>query len=260
VFKLLLRFAAGWVSAGVALAGVVVFCPHIQAQAAAAGPASFEVASIRPHENAEDPSETNFLPGGRYEGKNVSVRKMIRQALGVEDTQMSGAPDWVDTARYDIEAKTGEAATLRPEEFQKLLLALLEERFQLKFHRETRERPVYWLVVQKGEAKLKQHTGDSEPTMSVNGSPTRKMLAAAGISMGDLAGLLRRQAGRPVVDHTGLNGSYDVKLEWDESQAVDSALPSLFGAIEDQLGLKLNPAKGNVEVVVIDHVGKPSDN
>ncbi len=85
-------------------------------QLLAQGPAgeqhAFEVASIRPHENAEDPSATNFLPGGRYEGKNVSVRKMIRQALGVEDTQMSGAPDWVDTARYDIEAKTGETATL----------------------------------------------------------------------------------------------------------------------------------------------------
>jgi uncharacterized protein (TIGR03435 family) len=221
---------------------------------------TFEVASIRPHQNADDPSETNFLPGGRYEGKNVSMRKLIRQATGVEDRQMLGVPDWADSERYDINAKTADTARLQPEVFQKLLLALLEERFGFRFHRESREQPVYWMVAQKSGAKLKPHQDGVEPTMSVNGGGTRKILIATGISMDTLAGVLTRQASRPVQDHTGLVGLYDARLEWDESQSSDSELPSLFGAIEEQLGLKLTPAKGSVEVVVVENVQRPSGN
>lgn len=221
--------------------------------------ARFEVASIRPHQNPDDPSETNFLPGGRYEGKNVSVRKLIRQATGVEDRQMIGVPGWVDSERYDINATTGDTATLKPEVFQKLLLALLEERFGFRFHRESREQPVYWMVAQKSGAKLKPHQNGGEPTMSVNGG-TRKILIATGVSMETLAGVLARQAGRPVQDHTGLSGLYDVRLEWDESQSMESGLPSLFGALDEQLGLKLNSAKGTVQVLVVDNVQRPSGN
>ena len=230
------------------------------AQIAAGERDSFEVASIRPHEGSGDSSETNLLPGGRYEGKNVSVRKMLRQALGVDDPQMLGAPDWVDTACYDIEAKTGGAGTPQVEEFQKLLLTLLEDRFQLRFHRETRERPVYWLVVEKSGDKLKRTTGDSRPTMSVNGSGARKVLQARAVSMGEFVSLLPRQVGRPVDDHTGLTGRYDVKLEWDESQSADMLLPSLYGALQEQLGLRLKPAKGMVNVIEIDHIERPSAN
>lgn len=222
--------------------------------------ATFEVASIRPHLNADDPSETNLLPGGRYEGVNVSVRKLIRQATGVEDRQMIGVPDWADSERYDIEAKTADTARLQPEVFQKLLLTLLAERFGFRFHRESREQPVYWMVAQKSGTKLKPHQNGAEPTMSVNGGATRKILIATGISMDTLAGVLTRQAGRPVQDHTGLAGLYDARLEWDESQSADSALPSFFGAVEEQLGLKLTPAKASVDVVVVDDVQRPSGN
>ena len=223
------------------------------------GANSFEVASIRPHLNPDDSSETNFLPGGRYEGKNVSVRKLIRQATGVEDRQMIGVPDWADSERYDINARTGDTATLQPKVFQKLLLALLEERFGFRFHRESREQPVYWMVLQKSEAKLKPHQEGAEPVMTVNGG-TRKVLIATGISMDSLAGLLARQAGRPVQDHTGIAGLYDVRLEWDEGQSMDSGLPSLFGALEEQLGLKLNSAKAPTQVLIVDHVQRPSGN
>lgn len=220
---------------------------------------SFEVASIRPHGNPEDSSDTNLLPGGRYEGRNISVRKLIRQATGVDDRQMVGAPGWVDSERYDIDAKTGDTARLRPEVFQKLLLVLLEDRFGFRFHWETREQPVYWMVAQKSGSKLKPHPDGGEPTMSVNGG-TRRVLIATGISMNDLAGLVTRQVGRPVQDHTGLPGLYDVRLEWDESQSMESGLPSLFGALEEQLGLKLNSAKGTVKALVVDNVQKPSGN
>lgn len=220
----------------------------------------FEVASIRVHENADDPSETNLLPGGRYEGRNVSLRKLIRQATGVDDEQMVGVPEWADSVRYDIEARTGETSQLQPDEFQRLLLGLLEDRFGFQFHPQTRAQSVFQLVAKKAGPKLKVHKGDGQPTMSVNGGPGRKVLLATGVSMRDLAGLLARQSHRPVEDHTELSGTYDVKLEWDESQAVESSLPSLFGAVEEQLGLKLVPGKGQAEIIVVDRVERPSQN
>jgi uncharacterized protein (TIGR03435 family) len=233
---------------------------RVVAQAAADRASTFEVASIRVHENADDPSETNLLSGGRYEGKNVSLRKLIRQATGVDDEQMLGVPDWADSVGYDIEARTGETSQLQPEEFQRLLLGLLEDRFGFQFHRETRTQSVFQLVAKKGGPKLKVHEGEGQPAMSVNGGPGRKVLIATGVSMRDLAGLLSRQSHRPVEDHTGLSGTYDMKLEWDESQAAESNLPSLFGAVEEQLGLKLVPGKGQAEIVVVDRVERPSQN
>ena len=122
----------------------------------------------------------------------------------------------MDSERYDIDAKTGNTEKLQPEVFQKLLLGLLEERFGFRFHDESREQSVYWMTGEKGHAKLKPHKEGAEPAMSVNGG-TRKTLIATGTSMDALAGLLTRQAGRPVEDHTGIAGLYDVKLEWDES-------------------------------------------
>jgi len=122
----------------------------------------------------------------------------------------------VDSERYDIDAETGNTEKLQPEVFQKLLLGLLEERFGFRFHDESREQSVYWMTGEKGHAKLKPHKEGVEPAMSVNGG-TRKTLIATGTSMDALAGLLTRQAGRPVEDHTGIAGLYDVKLEWDES-------------------------------------------
>ena len=224
------------------------------------GPAAFEVASIKPHRDGDDTQETNLLPGGRYVGINASVRKLIRLAFGVEDSQIVGAPGWIDSERYDIEAKTGETTQLEPPEFQRVLLALLEERFQLKFHTEMRERPAYWLVVQKSGAKLKVHAGTSEPSMKTNSVGAKRVLEATNISMKDLAGALTRQAGRITEDHTGLTGNFDVSLEWDINETTDSVVPSLFTALEEQLGLKLNPAKGQVEVIVVDHVERPSEN
>ena len=250
------RLVVGWAVFGLATAGLVA---QARTGDGTGGGASFEVASIRPHLDANDSSETNLLPGGRYQGRNVSVRKLIRQATGVEDRQMVGVPDWVDSDRYDIDAKTEDTEKLQPEVFQKLLLGLLEERFGFRFHLESREQPVYWVVAQKSGAKLKPHKEGVAQAMSVNGG-TRKTLIATGISMDALAGLLTRQAGRPVEDHTGIAGLYDVRLEWDESQSMDSGLPSLFGALEEQLGLKLNPAKGTVQVLVVDNVQRPSGN
>jgi uncharacterized protein (TIGR03435 family) len=236
--------------------------PRLQAQSpagVASAPAVFEAASIKPHKNLDDGQETNLLPGGRYTGVNASVRKLIRLAFGVEEGQILGAPGWIDSEHYDIDARTGETTTLEPPEFQRLLLALLEDRFHLKFHRETRERPVYWLVVQKNGPKLKPH-GQAEGAMSDNSNGTKTVMKATKMSMQSLAGALSRQTGQTVEDHTGVAGDFDIELEWDSNQTPDSTGPSIFTAVQEQLGLRLNPAKGQVEAIVVDHVERPSEN
>lgn len=222
--------------------------------------AGFEVASIRPHVGEDDHQETNLLPGGRYVGTNATVQKLIRLALGVENEQILGAPGWIDKERYDIKAKTGSSERLEPPEFQRDLLVLLQDRFQFRFHRETRERVVYWLVVPKEGVKLKLATAGEEASMSTNANGTTKVLDAKAMTMRELAGALSRQTRKNVQDHTGLPGRFDVKLEWDDSQAPDAELPSIFTAIQEQLGLKLNKAKGEVGVIVVDHVEQPSVN
>ena len=244
---------------GLAIAAGVL--QRVNAQTApAAATSGFEVASIRPHVGEDDHQETDLLPGGRYVGTNATVRKLLRLAFGVEDEQILGAPGWIDKERYDIEAKTGATARLEPPEFQRDLLALLADRFQFRFHHETRERTVYWLVVPKGGAKLKEAAATEEFSMSTNANGTRKVLKATAISMQQLAGALSRQTHREVEDHTGLAGRFDVELEWDDSSEADAQMPSVFIAVQEQLGLKLNAAKGQVGVIVVDHVERPSVN
>src|SRR5215472_10771973 len=156
----------------VLVSGLAIVANDVQRMGAqtveATATSGFEVASIRPHVGDDDHQETNLLPGGRYVGTNATVRKLIRLALGVEDEQILAAPGWIDGERYDIHAKTGSTAKLEPAEFQRDLLALLQDRFQLLFHRETRERAVYWLVVPKSGVKLKEATGAETTSMSTN--------------------------------------------------------------------------------------------
>jgi uncharacterized protein (TIGR03435 family) len=223
-------------------------------------PKDFEVVSIKPHHGIGDSSDRKLLPGGRFVGRSVSVRTLIRMALAVEDNRMSGAPGWIDTETYDIDAKTGTDGSVTNEEFQRLVLTLLQERFQFRFHRDSNEAVVYWLVTAKGGPKLKAHAGDAEPSMSTNTKGAKTVMKATQVSMASLAGALRRQVGRPVEDHTGLNGEFDISLEWDREEAADSTAPSIFTALQEQLGLRLNSAKGKVETVVIDRVERPSAN
>ena len=243
-----------------ASAGLVVVSGDGCVQAQAASGSVFEVASIRLHHGDDDHQETNLLPGGRYVGINASVRKLIRLAFGIEDNQILGVPGWIDKERYDIDAKTESTATLEPPEFQQALGKLLEDRFQFQFHREMRERNMYSLVVPKGGAKLTEHKGNLGQSISTNAMGTKKVLEATQITMKDLAALLSRQTGKVVEDHTGLLQAFDVKLEWDDNQAADAEFPSVFSALQEQLGLKLKAAKGKVGVIVVDRVERPSEN
>jgi len=225
----------------------------------------FEVVSIRPHKSAgDDPSNRQMLPGGRFVATATTLRALIRIAFGTDDNLISGAPHWTDNQTFDINAVTaGHAEVESPQQFQQLILSLLEDRFQLRFHLEQKEVPVYWLEFDKpgklGPA-LKLSTPDSKPNMSTNSNGTKAVMKASKMSMVDIAAALRRQSGRPVEDHTGLQGAFDFQIEWAPEETPDSADPSLFTVLKEQLGLKLHPAKGTSETIVIDNIAEPSDN
>jgi uncharacterized protein (TIGR03435 family) len=231
---------------------------------AQSSPLQFEVVSIRPHPyNGDEPSNRQFLPGGRFVATATTAGTLLRIALMTDSDHMSGAPAWVNDELFDITAVTADHSEPKtPEQFQQVLLSLLQERFQLRFHREQKEGQVYWLELAKpgvlGPA-LKQSVGGSRPNLSMNGGARVEMNATA-MSMADIAAALRRQAGRPVEDHTGLNGLFDFHIAWSGQQIDDATTPSLFTVLEQELGLRLRPAKGTIETVVIDQIEKPSAN
>ena len=228
-------------------------------------PLRFDVASIHPHRFAGDePSDRRVFPGGRFIATATSVRTLVRIAFGVDDNRMSGAPGWIDNESFDINATTADHAEVKtPQQFQQVILSLLEDRFQLKFHREQKEGPVYWLELDKpgkpGPA-LKPSTPESEPNMSTNSNGSRVVMKVSKASMIDVAAALRRHAGRPVEDHTDLTGSFDFQIEWAPEQTPDSADPPLITVLKEQLGLKLQLARGAIEMLVIDQIARPSAN
>src|ERR1700722_17087417 len=142
------------------LAAVVVYVVCIGWRLAAQAPAEFEVASIKPYVSEGNPasegSSTKVLPGGRLSARNVTVRKLIRNSFGVDDFQIAGVPGWIDSVSYDMEAKTAGGAEITRDNFPLLLQKLLENRFQLQFHRETQKMTEYALEVGKVGAKVKQ--------------------------------------------------------------------------------------------------------
>jgi bla regulator protein blaR1 len=220
----------------------------------------FEVASVKL--TATQGSFTvEFLPGGRFSARNFTVQNLLRNAYQLQDYQISGGPGWMDSAGFDIQARAAAfTSEPTPEDMRKMIQALLADRFRLTLHRETRQLPIYALVVGKNGPKLKVADSDAAPprTIKMGELVTQKM------SMTMLANLLTFELERPVRDETGLKGDFAFTLDYTrgmtESDAGAPSRPSLFTAVQEQLGLKLESAKGPVEVLVIDHVEKPSEN
>jgi uncharacterized protein (TIGR03435 family) len=236
-----------------------------QAQSVAPPALRFEVSSIHPHAADDNaPSDRRMLPGGRFVATATSVRTLIRIALATDDNRMVNAPGWIDNEKFDINGTTVDRVEVStPEQFQQLILSLLEDRFQFKFHREQKEGPVYWLVLDKpgkqGPA-LKPSAADAVANMSTSSNGTKAAMRVTKATMVDIAAGLRRQAGRPVEDHTNLKGEFDFSIQWSPEETPDSADPSLFTVLKEQLGLKLQPAKGAVEMIVFDQITQPSAN
>jgi len=278
-------------------AGILaVAAPIVLGQAAATSPPTpdalaplpvFDVSSVKPNKSGEGGTMFMFIPDGiRITG--TPIQMLLRQAFGVEDDRILGAPGWVKSNRYDIEAKVEAADApklklLKFDQRRQMLQPLLVDRFNLKFHHETRVLPVYALVVAKGGLKMKA----SKPDATGPDAPrTRHMLMFTGrghlestaSTVESLLHILTQETGRTVLDKTGLTGNYDYILQWtpddapltsagnaeagppkNESATTDSG-PSIFTALEEQLGLKLESQKGPVDVIVIDRINEPSEN
>lgn len=222
---------------------------------------AFDVASVTPSLPGS-PSTSDIQPG-RFHCTNKSVAWLMWIAYSIQDNQISGAPDWVRSVGFDIDARTEAARTGSAAEMEShlgpLLQRLLEDRFRLKIHREDRQTTLYSLVVAKSGPRLKP-SDTPNPSMGNSLQDGKMVLKADGLSMGSLARFLSRQAGRPVVDKTGLAGNYDVKLEWSPDQNPDSTAESIFSALQEQLGLRIEAIKGPVNFVIIDSVERPAAN
>ena len=226
-------------------------------QAAPASPA-FEVASIRPNPSGDHHSSSH-TSNGSVVMRNVSLKQIVEMAYDLKDYALSG-PDWLDTERFDISAKP--PATAPQNQFEPMLQTLLADRFKLAVHRESKVMSAYALVVGKNGPKLHAVESGRSHRNSDGGK-----LSAQKVSMPQLADFLARHLDRPVVDKTELEGVFDFELRWGSDErgeaqkgTTDSG-PSIFTAVQEQLGLKLQSQKLPVEILVIDHAERvPTEN
>jgi uncharacterized protein (TIGR03435 family) len=243
---------------------------------AAAAAQTFEVASIKPNAENDNRVMIGIQPGGRFTATGVTLKELIGQAWNVREFQISGGPGWIGSERYDINAKAeGVGERIPREQLRPMLRALLEERFRLKVHEESKEMPLYALVAAKSGSKLAASAGEQPGPMIRMG---RGRLDVKNAPMSMLAQSLSQQLGRHIVDKTGLAGNYDFVLQWtpepgqggggpfagprspDALPPADTTGPSIFTALQEQLGLRLEAQRGPVPVIVIDQVEKPSEN
>jgi uncharacterized protein (TIGR03435 family) len=248
----------------------------------------FEVASIKSHN--PDNSRLGLHPSpGRFDATGVTLKLLMQSAYRVQAYEIFGAPGWIASETYDVVAKADGNADR--EQVRLMLQMLLEERFKLKTRRETRELPIYALVVRKNGPRLSAAEGEcpigtpvNPPRLPVRGkvpslpcggfSIRPNQIYALNVSTDQIAQqALSPVLQRRVVDKTGLTGRYFIELEWAPneprpsfdvgipSQPVSDSLgPDVLTAIQEQLGLKLESQKGPVEVLIIDHVEKPGEN
>jgi uncharacterized protein (TIGR03435 family) len=250
---------------------------------------TFEVVSIKPAEFPSDAFRAGFLQGygecgstkpaisgNRVSWRIISACGIVRFAYDLPEYGVLGAPDWMtkkeQSVFYAVEAKAaGQSVTVQ--EAREMFRAVLAERFGLKFHRESRPLSVYELVIAKGGHKLKppcegQTTPVTRVAMGAAGEPAAAGTESARMQESRLAGIescrqnlaqlvahLTRSVDRPVIDKTGLQGDYSIKVQWSAESS-----PTIWTALQEQLGLKLEPSRSPVEVLVIDHAEKPSAN
>ncbi len=223
-------------------------------------PTSFDVVSIKPNQTGGEARRAGPSPGGMFTAINVSLRLLISRAFGVAEFQVVRGPGWVDSEKYDIPAKADTPLEMTREEMRPCLQALLAGRFQLKFHRETKEGSVYSLVVGRNGSKLREHSGAGTSSIGVSSGNGKADITGTKVSMARLAEYLSGQEGRPVVDNTRLGGEYDFRVEWATEETIGSSEPSLFTALQELLGLKVDAIRGPVEMIVIDSAERASAN
>lgn len=232
--------------------------------------ATFEAASIKPADSSRAGHGIN-VEGARIRMKNVPLKFCVQIAWSVQDFQVSGGPAWADKDTFDIDAVA--AKPFEGQEYRTMLQALLAERFGVTVHREMQDKQGYALVVAKNGPKLSP--GSAEASMMFSRTPTGdRLFEAKGATMSELARALSSELRQIVVDRTGLKQTFDGTLQWTPDGPVVSKNgqplpppppdaipgPSIFTAIQDKLGLKLESRKVPVEVIVIDRAERPSAN
>ncbi len=254
-----------------------------QGNAAAAGGVArapaYDVVSVKPNKSVNRGSMIN-VQNDSFSATNVSLKMMLVNAYDVKDYLITGLTGWANSERFDINAKIVDMDAdalkkLTNEQRESMLQQLLADRFQLKVHLQTEVLPTYEMVVAKGGPKItaveppgpdpdadknKEFKGMGRGSMRVSNTE----LSAHDVPLDSLAYSLSGRLSRTVVDKTGLKGKYDLLLTWSpddgSAAASDSSAPSLFTALQEQLGLRLQPAKGPVQTLVVDHVELPTEN
>jgi uncharacterized protein (TIGR03435 family) len=253
------------------------------ATSVSAQPLSFDVASVKPNRSESTMFRLGYPPG-RFTATNVTLLALIASAYGpLTANQIVGGPSWITTDRFDVEARTGgdpvRDADGVPQRMQ-MLQTLLTDRFALVVHRETRELPIYHLRLARDDKRLgpalRAVAADCETLRAARPQTSRPPCAIGGAggsliggaaTMSQLATTLSNRVGRVVVDQTGLQGGFDFDLTWTPEQtgstntpaATDNSnAPSVFTALREQLGLKLEVERGPVDVLVIDHAAQPA--
>ena len=237
------------------------------AAAYAQAPTRFEVASIKPNKANDRIVTIDVGPGGRFAARGYSLQLLIQRAYGVMGWNITGGPAWVRDDRYDVVAKALVPGNLTEQRLMPMLQDLLAERFKLRLLDESQEMSGYALIVARGGLKVKAAADGVERRDSFRMNQTG--LTGQGITMEDFARFVAGKLGLVAVDLTGLKGLYDFKAEWtvepgqDANGLVDpreELRSAVFGALQDQLGLKLNPQKIQVRMLRIDSVEKVSEN
>jgi uncharacterized protein (TIGR03435 family) len=234
---------------------------------AAAGP-RFDVVSVKPRKNDDTPIRLDVQPGGRVTAVNIPLKQLIRAAYTLQLDQIVNAPGWTESERFDIsgiaDRELATTAVWKPGTFapiQLLLQSLLADRFRMVVHTETRPSQVYVLVRDNTTAGKRGPTPAADRCAPACAARiTNGSLAWRDVPLPQFAELLSQLTGRVVTDETGLAGTFDIELQWSpdlQQQAVSDA-PSIFTAVQEQLGLRLEPRRGSIPVLVIDSIQSPS--
>jgi len=228
---------------------------------------SFEVASVKIHQGPSRGRPGVFTSGTRLEANARTIAALVMYAYNVRSDQVAPARalDPFGDTFYDIDARAPGETPPAEDDFRRMMQSLLADRFRLKLHRDSREMPVYEMVVAK-DGKLKPAPRDGDPSPHFSASGRNWETTVQKITMPELATLIENQGftGRHVVDKTGLNGSYSIKLTYTPAipnRETDGPYDiPIFNALVEQLGLKLEPAKAMIETLIVDQVGNPSAN
>lgn len=246
---------------------VVVVCSlacvtmRMQSQTPADNMPGIEVSTVKPSD-PNTPGELFTVRGRHFVTVNTTVGDLIRFAYGVSPKQVESAPAWLMQEKFDVDALTDQKGTISDAQMRNMTQVLLEHRFNLRFHREKKELDVYALTVAKGGPKLTKTKLSPQDNTDFYG-PRGELIVRNATMQAFATGLSRGLVNRPVNDQTGLTDRYDFDLKWspEDSSANDpSAPPGFYTALQEELGLKLIPAKGWVEMFVIDSVTRPSPN